>query len=106
MKKFIFAAVVAAVALISCSKEVNRSCYKVEYTTPAQEAVKDSTGTIIKKAVPATDFVIYKWASQTEIDACVKNWKEMGYTNVIANKQEKTEAGQEIKTMVDCLTQE
>lgn len=105
MKKMIFAAVVAALALVSCSKEENRSCFKVEYTIPAQEAVVDADGATIRAARPETKIETYKWSTDAEIDACRKNWEAMGYKNIFTAAVDKDEAsGKSIKTMADCLS--
>lgn len=102
----IFAAIVAALALVSCSKEENRSCYQVEYTIPAQEAVINELGEIVRQEKPETKFEGYKWATEAEIDACLKNWESMGYKNAIATKIETKGEGETqtpIRTMADCL---
>ncbi len=101
MKKMIFAAVVAALALVSCSKNENRFCYQVEYTIPAQEAVVVDD-VVVRPEKPETKFEGYKWATEAEINACLKNWESMGYKNPLATKIEK-KGEMPIKTMADCL---
>lgn len=105
MKKMIFAAIVAAFALVSCSENVARSCYKVEYTIPEQPEVVNEAGEVVRKEKPEFKFEGYKWASESEIDACRKNWESMGYMNVLTTKVEQDAAGVAIKTMADCLGQ-
>lgn len=102
MKKMIFAAIVAALALVSCSKEENRFCYEVEYTIPAQEAVINDLGEEVRKERPEYKFQGYKWATEAEINAYLKNWESMGYKNAIATKIE-TKGEKPIRTMADCL---
>lgn len=103
MKKIIFAAAIAAVMLVSCSKEENKSCYKVSYVMPEQSEVKDSEGEVIKEKIPETQFETYKWATAAEIEACRKNWESMGFKNVLTQEANKVD-DKEIKTMADCLS--
>jgi len=99
----IFAAVVAAIALVACSKTENRSCYKASYTMPAQAEVVDSLGEVVREARVETKVSIYKWATKAEIEACRKNWEEMGYKNVLTEEANTTSEGKQVKTMTDCL---
>lgn len=102
MKKMIFAAVVAAITLVACTSEINRECYHVSFIMPEQPEQVDSTGAVVREAVPETAFDGYKWASETEIVSFRNEWENMGYTNVFTEKV--TERGETpIKTMADCL---
>lgn len=97
----IFAAVVAAFALVACNKEVKRSCYRVEYILPAQAMVIDADGDTVREARPEMDYVVYKWASEAEIDAYRKNYEAMGYKNVLTTSS--FEGSEKVKTMADCM---
>ena len=104
MKKMIFAAVVAAFVLVACDTEENRSCWKATYTIPATEAVKDSTGEVVKEAKDAITMEVHKWATQAEMDACLENWNAMGYQAAHYEAYDVDEDGNQVKTMADCLS--
>jgi len=102
MKKMIFAAVVAALTLIACSKEASRECYHVNYLIPEQPQQVDSLGEVVREARPATTFDGYKWATDAEIKVIRAEWEKIGYQNILTEKVTERD-GKTVKTMADCL---